>query len=104
MRLVFCFFSKCEHVFVSCDDLVIGFCFRAGDSESYASLDINKPRWLNAFTREKERWTEPTKDLDNVAFATVRTEHICIEDDDAKIAVAILLFLAFSTTRTTREW
>jgi hypothetical protein len=81
-----------------------GFCFRAGDSESYASVDINKPRWLNAFTREKERWTEPTKDLDNVAFATVRTEHICIEDDDAKIGVAILLFLAFSTTRTTREW
>jgi hypothetical protein len=65
----------------------------AGDSASYASVDINKPRWLNAFTREKERWTEPTKDLDNVAFATVRTERICIEDDDAKIGVAILLIL-----------
>ena len=36
---------------------------------------------------------EPTNDLDNVAFATVRTERICIEDDDAKIGVAILLIL-----------
>ena len=63
----------------------------AGDSASYASVDINKPRWLNAFTFIKERCAEPTNDLDNVAFATVRTEHICIEDDDAKIGVAILL-------------
>lgn len=31
--------------------------------------------------------------MDNVAFATVRTERICIEDDDAKIGVAILLIL-----------
>ena len=70
-----------------------GFCFRAGDSESCASVDINKPRWLNAFTFIKERCAEPTNDLDNVAFATVRTERICIEDDDAKIGVAILLIL-----------
>jgi len=31
--------------------------------------------------------------LDKVAFATVRTERICIVDDDAKIGVAILLIL-----------
>ena len=90
------FFPFCVFFFratISSQFFLADFASAAGDSASYASVDINKPRWLNAFTFIKERCAEPTNDLDNVAFATVRTERICIEDDDAKIGVAILLIL-----------
>ena len=62
----------------------------SGVSESYASVDIKKPLWLNAFARKKDCWNEPTKVLDKVAFATVRTVRAC---EVAKIGVNLRVVL-----------
>lgn len=62
----------------------------SGVSESYASVDIKKPLWLNAFARKKDCSNEPTKVLDKVAFATVRTVRDC---EVAKIGVNLRVVL-----------